>query len=101
MSLPHSAALAAVLAPTAGEGFALSVRDYEDSLEDRRGQTRRGLHPLRSGSAGRAGHIGRIGAGAHRPYIEFWRKPRNFCLGAEGQPVAAVCPCGSCGPLPP
>ena len=36
MSLPHSAALAAVLAPTAGEGFALSVRDYEDSLEDRR-----------------------------------------------------------------
>ena len=36
MSLPHSAALAAVLAPKAGEGFALSVRDYEDSLEDRR-----------------------------------------------------------------
>jgi 2-methylcitrate dehydratase PrpD len=35
MSLPHSAALAAVLAPTAGEGFALSVRDYENSLEDR------------------------------------------------------------------
>ncbi|HEX4042720.1 MAG TPA: MmgE/PrpD family protein [Xanthobacteraceae bacterium] len=34
MSLPHSAALAAVRAPTAGEGFALSVRDYEDSLND-------------------------------------------------------------------
>ncbi len=34
MSLPHSAALAAVLAPTAGEGFALSVSDYEDSLND-------------------------------------------------------------------
>ena len=27
-------ALAAVLAPKAGEGFALSVRDYEDSLKD-------------------------------------------------------------------
>ncbi len=34
MSLPHSAALAAVLAPKAGEGFSLSVRDYEDSLRD-------------------------------------------------------------------
>jgi len=34
MSLPHSVALAAVLAPKAGEGFALSVRDYEDSLKD-------------------------------------------------------------------
>jgi 2-methylcitrate dehydratase PrpD len=32
MSLPHSAALAAVLAPKAGDGFALSVRDYEESL---------------------------------------------------------------------
>lgn len=34
MSLPHSAALAAVLASTAGEGFALSVRDYEDNLSN-------------------------------------------------------------------
>jgi 2-methylcitrate dehydratase PrpD len=34
MSLPHSVALAAVLAPKAEEGFALSVRDYEDSLQD-------------------------------------------------------------------
>ncbi len=34
MSLPHSVALAAVLAPKADEGFALSVRDYEDSLQD-------------------------------------------------------------------
>ena len=34
MSLPHSAALAATLAPTAGEGFALNVRDYESSLND-------------------------------------------------------------------
>jgi len=34
MSLPHSVALAAVLAPKATEGFALSVRDYEDSLQD-------------------------------------------------------------------
>jgi 2-methylcitrate dehydratase PrpD len=33
MSLPHSVALAAVLAPKAEDGFALSVRDYEDSLE--------------------------------------------------------------------
>ncbi len=32
MSLPHSVALAAVLAPKAVDGFALSVRDYEDSL---------------------------------------------------------------------
>lgn len=36
MSLPHSAALAAVLAPKAGEGFALSVSDYEQSLKDHR-----------------------------------------------------------------
>jgi 2-methylcitrate dehydratase PrpD len=36
MSLPHTAALAAVLAPTAGEGFALGIRHYEDSLKDRR-----------------------------------------------------------------
>jgi 2-methylcitrate dehydratase PrpD len=36
MSLPHSAALAAVLAPKAGEGFALSVQDYEQSLKDHR-----------------------------------------------------------------
>jgi 2-methylcitrate dehydratase PrpD len=35
MSLPHSVALAAVLAPKAGEGFALSVRDYQDSLQDK------------------------------------------------------------------
>jgi 2-methylcitrate dehydratase PrpD len=34
MSLPHSVALAAVLAPKAGEGFALSVRDYEQSMSD-------------------------------------------------------------------
>jgi len=34
MSLPHSAALAAVLAPKAGEGFALSVGDYVDSLKN-------------------------------------------------------------------
>jgi len=34
MSLPHSAALAAVLAPGADDGFALSVRDYERSLDD-------------------------------------------------------------------
>ena len=34
MSLPHSAALAAVLAPKAGDGFALSVRDYEESLSN-------------------------------------------------------------------
>jgi len=32
MSLPHSAALAAVLAAKAGDGFALSVRDYDESL---------------------------------------------------------------------
>ncbi len=31
MSLPHSVALAAFLAPSAHDGFALSVRDYEDS----------------------------------------------------------------------
>jgi 2-methylcitrate dehydratase PrpD len=34
MSLPHSVALAAVLAAKAGDGFALSVRDYEQSLAD-------------------------------------------------------------------
>jgi 2-methylcitrate dehydratase PrpD len=34
MSLPHSVALAAVLAAKAGEGFALSVGDYESSLND-------------------------------------------------------------------
>ncbi|HZP75943.1 MAG TPA: MmgE/PrpD family protein [Pseudolabrys sp.] len=34
MSLPHSAALATVLAPKAADGFALSVRDYETSLQD-------------------------------------------------------------------
>jgi 2-methylcitrate dehydratase PrpD len=34
MSLPHSAALAAALARKDGEGFALSVRDYEQSLTD-------------------------------------------------------------------
>jgi 2-methylcitrate dehydratase PrpD len=34
MSLPHSVALAAVLAPKASEGFALSVLDYERSLKD-------------------------------------------------------------------
>jgi 2-methylcitrate dehydratase PrpD len=34
MSLPHSAALAAVLAEKAGDGFALSVRDYEESLQN-------------------------------------------------------------------
>jgi 2-methylcitrate dehydratase PrpD len=34
MSLPHSVALAAVLAPNAGDGFALSVRDYEQSMSD-------------------------------------------------------------------
>src|SRR5580704_4709259 len=34
MSLPHSVALAAVLAPKAGDGFALSVRDYEKSISD-------------------------------------------------------------------
>lgn len=32
MSLPHSVALAAVLAPSAADGFALSVRNYEESL---------------------------------------------------------------------
>jgi 2-methylcitrate dehydratase PrpD len=32
MSLPHSVALAAFLAPQADDGFALSVRDYEDSI---------------------------------------------------------------------
>jgi 2-methylcitrate dehydratase PrpD len=34
MSLPHSAALAAVLAEKAGDGFALGVRDYEDNLRN-------------------------------------------------------------------
>lgn len=34
MSLPHSAALAAVLAPRAGDGFSLGVGDYERSLDD-------------------------------------------------------------------
>jgi 2-methylcitrate dehydratase PrpD len=34
MSLPHSVALAAVIAPKAGDGFALSVRDYEQSISD-------------------------------------------------------------------
>jgi 2-methylcitrate dehydratase PrpD len=34
MSLPHSVALAAVLAPKAGDGFALSVRDYEESISN-------------------------------------------------------------------
>jgi 2-methylcitrate dehydratase PrpD len=36
MSLPHSVSLAAVLAPKAGDGFALSVRDYEQSMSDRK-----------------------------------------------------------------
>ncbi len=36
MSLPHSAALAAALAASADEGFALSVVDYEKSLADPR-----------------------------------------------------------------
>jgi 2-methylcitrate dehydratase PrpD len=34
MSLPHSVALAAYLAPKADDGFALSVRDYEVSIEN-------------------------------------------------------------------
>jgi 2-methylcitrate dehydratase PrpD len=34
MSLPHSVALAVCLAPKAEDGFALSVRDYENSIED-------------------------------------------------------------------
>lgn len=34
MSLPHSVALAAVLAAKADDGFALSVRDYEGGLRD-------------------------------------------------------------------
>jgi 2-methylcitrate dehydratase PrpD len=34
MSLPHSVSLAAVLAPKAGDGFALSVCDYEQSISD-------------------------------------------------------------------
>jgi 2-methylcitrate dehydratase PrpD len=34
MSLSHSVALAAVLAPKAGEGFALGVRDFEESIDD-------------------------------------------------------------------
>jgi 2-methylcitrate dehydratase PrpD len=34
MSLPHSVALAAFLAPKADDGFALSVRDYEDSIDN-------------------------------------------------------------------
>jgi 2-methylcitrate dehydratase PrpD len=34
MSLPHTVALAAVLAPSANDGFALSVKNYEDSLND-------------------------------------------------------------------
>ena len=36
MSLPHSAALAAALAPIAEVGFALSVTDYESSLHEPR-----------------------------------------------------------------
>jgi 2-methylcitrate dehydratase PrpD len=36
MSLPHSAALAAALAPSAEAGFALSVTDYESSLHEPR-----------------------------------------------------------------
>jgi 2-methylcitrate dehydratase PrpD len=34
MSVPHSAALALALAPSAADGFALSVTDYERSLHD-------------------------------------------------------------------
>ena len=34
MSLPHSVALAAVLAAKAGDGFALSVRDYEQNISN-------------------------------------------------------------------
>ena len=34
MSLPHSAALAVAMAPAAEDGFALSVTDYEHSLND-------------------------------------------------------------------
>ena len=34
MSLPHSVALAAVLAPKSGDGYALSVRDYEESMSN-------------------------------------------------------------------
>jgi 2-methylcitrate dehydratase PrpD len=34
MSLPHSVALAAVLAAKSGDGFALSVHDYQESLEN-------------------------------------------------------------------
>jgi 2-methylcitrate dehydratase PrpD len=34
MSLPHSVSLAAVLASKAGDGFALSVRNYEQSISD-------------------------------------------------------------------
>jgi 2-methylcitrate dehydratase PrpD len=36
MSLPHSAALAVALAEIADDGFALSVTDYESSLDDPR-----------------------------------------------------------------
>jgi 2-methylcitrate dehydratase PrpD len=36
MSLPHSAALAVAMAPSAEDGFALSVTDYESSLHDPR-----------------------------------------------------------------
>ena len=36
MSLPHSAALAAAIGPAADDGFALSVADYERSLDDPR-----------------------------------------------------------------
>jgi 2-methylcitrate dehydratase PrpD len=38
MSLPHSAALAAAMAQSAQDGFALSVTDYESSLRDPRVQ---------------------------------------------------------------
>jgi 2-methylcitrate dehydratase PrpD len=36
MSLPHSAALAVAMAAIADEGFALSVAEYESSLDDAR-----------------------------------------------------------------
>ena len=43
MSLPHSAALAVAIAGSAEDGFALSVTDYEGSLQDRQVKRIEGL----------------------------------------------------------
>ncbi len=90
MSLPHSVALAAFLAPKAKDGFALSVRDYEDSIDNAAVKAIEERVRCEVDPEVEKATTAEFGARPHRAEAQIGRDPHRLRCRREGQPVGPV-----------